>query len=170
MWRSPVVALVLVSSAADFKQKLERTEFIWEVQECQRWSRDMAWRREEKAADQCALWSNMWQPELHSTGKLRGGVYNTAQNYSIQEAGGYGILHPPWATLVAQRWRICLQCWRCGFDPWVGKIPWRRKWQSTPALLPGKSHGQMSLVGYSPWCSIESDWIWCLNDQNITKN
>ena len=34
------------------------------------------------------------------------------------------------------------------FDPWVGKIPWRRKWQSTPVLLPGKSHGWKSLVGY----------------------
>ena len=38
----------------------------------------------------------------------------------------------------------------CGFDPWVGKIPWRRKWQRAPVLLPGKSHGQRSLVGYSP--------------------
>ena len=37
------------------------------------------------------------------------------------------------------------------FDPWVGKIPWRRKWQPTPILLPGKFHGQRSLVGYSPW-------------------
>ena len=37
----------------------------------------------------------------------------------------------------------------CEFDPWVGKIPWRRKWQSTPVLLPGKSHGQRSLVRYS---------------------
>ena len=37
------------------------------------------------------------------------------------------------------------------FDPWVGKIPWRRKWQPTPICLPGKSHGQGSLVGYSPW-------------------
>ena len=37
-----------------------------------------------------------------------------------------------------------------GFDPWVGKIPWRRKWQPTPVFLPGKSHGQRSLVGYSP--------------------
>ena len=46
---------------------------------------------------------------------------------------------------------ICLQCGRPGFDPWVRKIPWRRKWQSTPVLLPGKSHGQRSLVGYSPW-------------------
>ena len=37
-----------------------------------------------------------------------------------------------------------------GSDPWVGKIPWRRKWQPTPVILPGKSHGQRSLAGYSP--------------------
>ena len=36
------------------------------------------------------------------------------------------------------------------FDPWVGKISWRRKWQSTPVFLPGKSYGQRSLVDYSP--------------------
>ena len=46
---------------------------------------------------------------------------------------------------------ICLQCRRPGFIPWVGKIPWRRKWQSTPVFLPGESHGQRSLAGYSPW-------------------
>jgi len=37
------------------------------------------------------------------------------------------------------------------FDPWVGKIPWSRKWQPTPIFLPGKSHRQRSLAGYSPW-------------------
>ena len=50
-----------------------------------------------------------------------------------------------WAFLVAQRLRICLQCRihrRPGFDPWVGKIPWRRACQPTPVLLPGESHGQ----------------------------
>ena len=36
------------------------------------------------------------------------------------------------------------------FDPWVGKLPWRRKWQLTLVFLPGESHGQRSLVGYSP--------------------
>ena len=41
------------------------------------------------------------------------------------------------------------QCRRCRFDPWVRKIPWQRKWQLTPVLLPGKSHGQKSLAGYS---------------------
>ena len=38
-----------------------------------------------------------------------------------------------------------------GFDPWVGKIPWRREWQPTPVFWPGEFHGQRSLVGYSPW-------------------
>ena len=38
---------------------------------------------------------------------------------------------------------------RCRLDPWVGKIPWRRKWQPTPVFLPEESHGQRSLVGYS---------------------
>ena len=38
-----------------------------------------------------------------------------------------------------------------GFDPWVKKMPWRRKWQLTPVFLLGESHGQRSLVGYSPW-------------------
>ena len=42
-------------------------------------------------------------------------------------------------------------------NPWVRKIPWRRKWQFTPVLLPGKSHGQRSLVGYSPWGRKELD-------------
>ena len=37
--------------------------------------------------------------------------------------------------------------WQCRFDPWVGKIPWRRKWLPTPVFLPGKSHGQRGLGG-----------------------
>ena len=49
-------------------------------------------------------------------------------------------------------WRICLKFGRPGFDPWVGKIPWRRAWQPAPVFLPGESHGQRSLAGYSPWC------------------
>ena len=51
----------------------------------------------------------------------------------------------------------CLQCGRPGFSPWVGKILWRRKWQPTLVLFPGKSHGQRSVVGYSPWGRKESD-------------
>ena len=56
-------------------------------------------------------------------------------------------------SLVAQWWRIHLQCRRHrrpGFDPWVGKIPWRKAWQLALVFLPGESQGQRSLVGYSP--------------------
>ena len=50
-----------------------------------------------------------------------------------------------------------MQCMRHGFNPWVGKLPWRRAWQPTPVFLPGESHGQRSLAGYSPWGCRESD-------------
>ena len=51
----------------------------------------------------------------------------------------------------------CRRHKRCGFDPWVKKIPWRRAWQPMPLFLPGKSHGQRTLVGYGPWSSKELD-------------
>ena len=50
-----------------------------------------------------------------------------------------------------------LQCRKCSFEIWVRKIPWSRKWQPTPVFLPGESHGQRSLAGYSPWDCKESD-------------
>ena len=53
------------------------------------------------------------------------------------------------------------------FDPWVRKIPWRRKWQPTPVFLPGESHGQGSLVGYSPWGYKELDTIEQLSAQRL---
>jgi len=40
---------------------------------------------------------------------------------------------------------------KMGFDLWVGEIPWRRKWQLTLVVLPGRSHGQRNLIGYSSW-------------------
>ena len=52
---------------------------------------------------------------------------------------------PPWLS----RWRSRVWCRRHRFNPWVGKIPWRRKWLPTPVFLPEKSHGQGSLEGYS---------------------
>ena len=50
----------------------------------------------------------------------------------------------------------CRRHKRRRFDPWVRKIPWRRKWQPTPVFLPGKSHGWRSPVGYHPWGHKES--------------
>ena len=66
-------------------------------------------------------------------------------------------------SLVAQTVK-CIQCGRLGFDPWVGKILWRRKWQPTPVFLPGKSHGWRSLVGYCSWRRKESDMTEQLHD------
>ena len=65
------------------------------------------------------------------------------------------LLNDMLASLVAQMVKLLPAM--PGFDPWVGKIPWRRKWQPTSVLLPGKSHGQRSLVGYSPWGHKELD-------------
>ena len=53
------------------------------------------------------------------------------------------------------------QCRRHRFDPWVGKIPWRRKWQPIPVFLSGQSFGQMNLAGYCPWVHkrVGNDWV-----------
>ena len=55
---------------------------------------------------------------------------------------------------------------RHGLHPWVGNIPRRRKWQPTPVFMPGKSHGQSSLAGYSPWGGKESDMTYQVNNNN----
>ena len=51
----------------------------------------------------------------------------------------------------------CRRCKRHMFDPWLGKNPWRKKWQPTPGILPRESHGERSLAGYSPWRPKELD-------------
>ena len=66
-------------------------------------------------------------------------------------------------SLVAQTVSVCLQCGSPGFNPDVGKILWRRKWQPTPVLLPGKSHGWRILVGCSPRGCKELDMTEQLN-------
>ena len=49
--------------------------------------------------------------------------------------------------------------WETRFDPWVGKMPWRKAWEPTPVFLPGEFHGQRSLAGYTPWGRKESGTI-----------
>ena len=61
---------------------------------------------------------------------------------------------------------IC-QFRRLGFDPWVRKIPWIRKWQLTPVFLPRECHGQRNPVGYSPWSHKELDMTEQLNTAHI---
>ena len=65
---------------------------------------------------------------------------------------------------------VGLQCRRPGFDPWVGKIPWRRKWQPMPVFLPGESHGRRSLVGSSLWGHKELDTTERLHFTSLQSN
>ena len=69
------------------------------------------------------------------------------------------FLGTPKKEMVPQRWHSGKEsrCRRHGFDPQVGKISCRRKWQPTPVLLPGEFHGLRRLVGYSPRSRKESD-------------
>ena len=62
----------------------------------------------------------------------------------------------------------CRRCKRCKFNPQVGKIPQKRKRQPTPVSLPGESHGQRSLEGYSPWGQKRSDRTERLSTLSLT--
>ena len=77
----------------------------------------------------------------------------TAINYEMLP--GESLLNV--GLMVAQMAKNHLQCRRSGFDPWVGKILWRREWLPTPVLLPEEFQGQRSLANYSPWDPKESD-------------
>ena len=89
-----------------------------------------------------------------------GKLLSRGKLFSLGQSMGHA-----WATKfrceLKAKWfrglRVHLQCWGCGFDLWVGKMPWRREWQPTPVFLPGESHGQRSLAGYTPWGRKESD-------------
>ena len=63
---------------------------------------------------------------------------------------------PP-SKLLFDKVKCLPAMWETGFDLWVRKILWRRRWQPTPVPLPGKSHGWRSLICYSPWGCRESD-------------
>ena len=103
-----------------------------------------------KAALKCSTDSlGLWFSELVSSSRTL--YIRSPSGDSTNKHYGTGL---PWWL----RWyRICLQCRRPAYSPWVGKIPWRREWQPTPVFLPGEFHGQSSLVGYSPWGCKELD-------------
>ena len=63
----------------------------------------------------------------------------------------------PGGTSGKESTRYCKRHRGRRFDPWVKTIPWKRKWQPAPVFLPGESHGQRSLAGYSPWGCRELD-------------
>ena len=72
-------------------------------------------------------------------------VYNKVQLFHVRQ--NWDLLIVLLGASQVTKWQFR----RPGFNPWVRKILWRRKWQPTPVFLPGKSHGQRSLVGYSSW-------------------
>ena len=77
--------------------------------------------------------------------------FSRQEHWSGLPPNSYGL--PRW---LSGKESTC-HCRIHGFNPWVGKIPWRRKWQPTSVFLPGKFHRQKNLVGYSPWDHKESD-------------
>ena len=88
------------------------------------------------------------------TSILRSGTYFGLQLLLIVLMIHHGL---PW--WLSGKESAC-QCRRLRFDPWVGKMPWRRGWLPTSVFLPGESHGQRSLVGYSPWGRrVGHDWV-----------
>ena len=106
-------------------------------------------------------WRRKWQPtpvflpgESQGRGSLVGcclwgRLHRIGHNWSDLAAAGAGLCMGLSWWLSGQE-STC-QCRRCRFDPWVSTSPWRKTWQSTLVFLPGKSHGQRSLVGYGPW-------------------
>ena len=96
---------------------------------------------------------------------------NSVQFSSIQFFSHVRLFATPWITArqaslsITNSWSsLRLTCQlrrhkRHGFDPWVRKNPWRRKWQPTPIFLPGESHGERNLAGFSPCCCrVRHDW------------
>ena len=98
-------------------------------------------------------------PSARTMSFFKAGICGSSWLFTFPE----GLLYFPYIPehdsvfLVAQMLRRPPTMQKTGFDPWVGKVLWRNKWQSTPVLLPGKSHGWRSVVGYSPWGHKESD-------------
>ena len=89
-----------------------------------------------------------WNPAGQNTGV---GSLSFLQGILLTQGLNPGLLH-------CILWRICLQCKRPGFNPRVRKISWRGEWQPSPVFLPGESHGQRSLAGYSPWSCKVSEY------------
>ena len=96
-------------------------------------------------------WRKMWLP----TPIFLSGEFNGQRSLTDYSPWGYQESDTTeWLSLYFPWWysgkEFTHQCRRLRFSPWIGKIPWRRKWQPTPVFLPGKFHGQRSLEGYSP--------------------
>ena len=83
------------------------------------------------------------------SGVLAWRIPGTGEPGGLLSEGSHRVGHN-WSDLAAAAAVVySCQCRRCGFNPWVGKTSWGRKWQPTPVFLPEKSCGRRNLVGYS---------------------
>ena len=127
-------------------QRLKHLPPMWETR-VQSLGREDPLEKEMATQSSILAWRIPWTEKpagLQSTGSQRVGHDRAT---SLQ------------TLLMAQWWTSRMQCRRRRrpeFNPWIRKIPWRRKWQPTPVFLSGISHGQKSLVHYSPWTPKES--------------
>ena len=114
---------------------------------------------------ECLLWqmavfliANCWAPCFQSVKSLFK-YFNVIQHPYLSSSCYYHI-----SAFWGFRWfsgkESAYQWRRHRFNPWVRKIPWKRKWQPTPVFSPWKSHGERSLAGYSPWGHkrVRHDW------------
>ena len=108
-----------------------------------------------------------WHAAVHGVAKSRTRLSDFHFSTLIISARSLGL---PGGSVVKKKKKSAGPCRRCRFDPCVRKIPWRREWQPTSVFLPGESHGQRSLVGYSPWGRRESDTTERLNGNRIISN
>ena len=104
-------------------------------------------------------WRRKWQPTpVFLPGESRdGGAWWTAVSGVTQSQTQLKRFSSSSSSSGKEPPCQCRKCKRCRLNPWVWKIPWKRKWQSTPVFLSGKSHGQRSPAGYSPWGHKELD-------------
>ena len=89
----------------------------------------------------------------------------TRKQFSLGRRGSQTTLRIQWNMDPLLRTLTSLVACNGGsssFNPWVRKIPCKKEWQPIPVFLPGESHGQRSLAGYSPWAHKESDTTECL--------
>ena len=94
--------------------------------------------------------SREWKCDTHRT---------NFSSYPMCTCSPRGPWGSPGGTSSKEPTCQCRRHKRLRLDPWVRKIPWRRKWQPTPVFFPGESCGQRILGGYSPWGQKESDMI-----------
>ena len=121
------------------------------------WVGKIPWRREWNR-----LQYSCWENPMGSQIRHSWATYTTTTAIMIKEG------FPRWCS-GEESASQCRRHKRHGFDSWVRKIPWRRKWQPPRIFLLGKSHAQRSLGGCNPWGRKESDMLEWLSTHIIFK-